>query len=340
VKIAITGATGFLGTQVVAELLARNHHLRCAVRSADKGASLVERLSPIVRRRIEVVAGKLERPEFSVELIENCDAVVHVAAPLTGSPSALFTGGVIPTRVLVNAATTAGVRRFVLVSSLGVYGTQHLAADAILDEGCPIDRYPHRRDAYTYSKVVQEQVCWEAHNERGLPLVVIRPGVLFGPGRRLLTARVGLMLGHVLIQMGGRQQVPYCFVDNCAQAIANAAEVPGVEGMSFNVVDDHLPSSNQIWRLHRTFVAPTRRLKMPAWAIRPLAHVCEWASLRSDGMFPAVLTPYKASALWRRLQFSNALAKTRLGWRPTVTFEDAVERTLRALDAAPHRREH
>jgi len=340
VKIAITGGTGFLGARVVAELLARNHRLRCAVRSADKGAALVERLSPAVRGGIEILPGNLDQPKFCCELADDCDAIAHVAAPLIGSPSALFAGGVLPTRVLVNAAIEVGVRRFVLVSSLGVYGTQHLDAGAILDEGCPIDRYPHRRDPYTYSKVAQEQICWEAHNERRLPLVVVRPGVLFGPGRPLLTARVGLMFGNVLIQMGGRQQVPYCFVDNCAQAVANAVETLGVEGMSFNVVDDDLPSGNDIWRLHRTFVTPARRFKIPGCAVGPLAAVCEWVSMRSDGMFPPALTPYKASALWKRLQFSNALAKRRLGWEPTVTFEEAVRRTVPGGDVVQRRMEH
>lgn len=217
------------------------HAVRCAVRSPARGADLEERLAPHLRAEFHVTAGKLESDAFCRELLAGCDAVVHIAAPRTGSVSALFSNGVVPTRVLVNAAIDCGIRRFVLVSSLAVYGPQELVAGAVLDERCAVDGRPHLRDAYTFSKVVQEQVCWEAHHERGLPLVVIRPGVLFGPGRPVVTARVGLTVGSVLIQMGGRQQVPYCFVDNCARAVARAVDATAPEGMSFNIVDDALP---------------------------------------------------------------------------------------------------
>jgi nucleoside-diphosphate-sugar epimerase len=328
--ICVTGGTGFLGSRVVAELLGANHHVRCAIRSAAKGAELVARLGVEQRGRLQLTIGTLDRSDFCRELLRGCDTVVHIAAPLTGSVPALFANGVIPTRVLVDAAADCGIRRLVLISSLAVYGTQDLASGAMLDERCPIDRQPHLRDPYTYSKVAQEQVCWDAHNDRGLPLVVVRPGVLYGPGRPLLTARVGLMVGGVLIQMGGRRQVPYCFVGNCARAVAMAADAPDIDGMCFNVVDDNLPSADDVLRLHRTYVSRIRRIKIPAWAVGRFVRACEWCSTQSADMFPPVLTPYKASALWKRLRFSNELAKTRLAWQPTITFEEGIRRTVQA----------
>jgi nucleoside-diphosphate-sugar epimerase len=328
--ICVTGATGFLGSRVVTELLARRHHVRCAIRSAPKGAALVEATPPEWRTRLQLINGALDSIEFCREFLRNGDAVVHVAAPLTGSASSLFAQGVLPTRVLVYAAAERRVPRFVLVSSLGVYGTQHLSDGAVLDERCPLDPQPYLRDPYTYSKVAQEAVCWDVHRDCGLPLVVIRPGVLFGPGRPLVSGRIGLTLGNLLIQMGGRRQVPLCFVDNCARAIAIAVDAPGIDGMSFNVVDDELPSADDIVRLHRRQVPSIRRIKVPAWALGPFAHACWWCSRRSGGMFPPVVTPYKARALWKPLRFSNLLARDRLGWRPPVAFDEAVRRTLRA----------
>jgi nucleoside-diphosphate-sugar epimerase len=328
--IAVTGGTGFLGSRVVAELLARGHHVRCLIRSARKGAELSGQLTPERRSRLQFVQGHLERVDSCRDVLRHSETVVHVAAPLTGSVGSLFASGVIPTRVLANAAVDQGVRRFVLVSSLAVYGSQHLAPGEVLDERCSIDRHPHLRDPYTYSKIAQEEACWQAHSSRGLPLVVVRPGVLFGPGRPLLTPRIGLMVGGVLIQMDGRQRVPYCFVDNCARAVVLAAEVAGVDGMSFNTLDDDLPSANRVLKLHRKHVSSVRAIRIPRWAVSRLARACEWYSDRSSGMFPPVLTPYKAAALWKRLRYSNELAKTRLGWRPFVTFDDGVRRTVDA----------
>ncbi len=337
--VCVTGATGFLGMRVVAELLARGHDVRCAIRAVTKAAALAHRDVPESRNRLQLIAGRLDSPEFCRELLTDCDTVLHLAAPLNGSVSTLFAHGVVPTRVLANAAADRGVRRFVLVSSLGVYGNQHLRPGAVLDERCPVDRHPHLRDAYTYSKVAQEEVCWEIHHDRGLPLVVIRPGVLFGPGRPLLTGRIGLIIGNVLIQMGGRRPVPYCFVDNCARATVMAVDADGIDGMSFNIVDDELPTTDDVVRVHRTYVARVRRLTVPGWALDPLARACQWCSARSAGMFPPVVTPYKASALWKRVRFSNALAKARLGWEPHVDFGEAVRRTVQPGAATGSRME-
>jgi len=328
--ICVTGGTGFLGSRVVAELLARGHQVRCAIRSVARGAELAGRLAEEQCGRLQLRCGALDRRGFCDELLRDCDGVVHIAAPLTGSVPALFANGVVPTRVLVEAAADRRIRRFVLISSLAVYATQTLRSGGVLDERCPIDRQPHLRDAYTYSKVAQEQVCWEAHNERGLPLVVVRPGVLYGPGRPLLTPRVGLTVGGVLIQMGGRQQVPYCFVGSCAHAVAIAVDAPSIDNMAFNIVDDNLPCGDEVLRLHQAHIASIRRIKVPHWAIGRFARACEWCSTHSSGMFPPVLTPYKAAALWKRVRFSNELAKTRLAWRPTVAFDEGVLRTVAA----------
>jgi nucleoside-diphosphate-sugar epimerase len=326
--IAVTGGTGFLGSHVVSELLARGHEVRCLIRSPLKGAELRQRLAPQLRRGLTLMPGTLERADVCRDLLRHCDTVVHVAAPLVGSVPSLFTSSVVPTRVLAEAAADVGVRRFILVSSLGVYGSQDLRAGDVLDERCPVDARPHLRDPYTHSKIAQEQACWHAHHTRGLPLVVVRPGVLFGPGRPLLTARIGLVFGGVLLQMGGLQRVPYCFVENCARALAIAADVPGVAGLSFNIVDDDLPSANEVLKLHRTHVSPVRAIRIPACAIRSVARACEWYSVRSEGMFPPLLTPYKAAALWKPLRYSNDHAKARLGWRPLVTFDEGVRRSV------------
>jgi nucleoside-diphosphate-sugar epimerase len=323
--VGVTGSTGFLGSRVVASLLARHHDVRCAIRSERKGAALAAALPYDQRRRLQLLTGSLASIEFCREFVRHCDVVVHVASPLQGSASILFAQGVLPTRVLASAAERS-VRRFVLISSLGVYGTQHLRAGEVLDERCPVDSQPHHRDPYTYSKVVQEAVCWEMHRERGVPLVVIRPGVLFGPGRPLVTGRVGLSIGNLLVQMGGQRAVPLCFVDNCAGAVASAVDVPGIDGMSFNVVDDELPTTDEVVRLHRASRPAITRIRVPAWAIGPLAHACWRCSKWSGGLWPPVITPYKAAALWKPLRFSNALAKDRLRWRPLVGFTEAVQR--------------
>ena len=142
----------------------------------------------------------------------------------------------------MKAAAAANAGRFVLISSLGVYGTETLKRWGTLDESTPIDPHPEQRDPYTFSKVHQELVARELSEELKIPLVVVRPGVIYGPGRSAVTSRVGLPVGPFVIRMGGGQELPYVFVENCADGIMQAGLKPGIEGETFNLVDDHLPN--------------------------------------------------------------------------------------------------
>ena len=247
----------------------------------------------------------------------------------------MFLNTVVPTRRIIDAALSNDVRRFVLVSSLGIYGVAGLRTGSLLDESSPVDPSPQLRDPYTYSKVAQEQVAWEAHRERGLPLVVIRPGVIFGEGRDVLSSRVGLKVGPLLLRMGGSQTMPYTYVENCAAALRCAGLAEGVEGEVFNVLDDGLPTGSQLLKMYRRSGRRLRSLWLPRPAIGPVSSLYEWYSRWSQGPLPAVITRYKSDSIWKGVRYTNAKAKSRLGWKPAVGFDEAFRRSVDALAACP-----
>jgi nucleoside-diphosphate-sugar epimerase len=263
--------------------------------------------------------------------LQSCDVVYHVAAEMRGATAVLFLNNVVATRQLLGAAAASGVGRFVLVSSLGVYGTAHLRPGDVLDEDCPLEPQPHRRDPYSFSKVAQEAVAWEAHYAGRVRLAVVRPGVIYGPGRDCLSNRVGLRLGGLLLTMGGRQQLPYVYVDNCAAGVLLAGTAREAVEKAVNLLDDDLPSAADLLRQYCKTVGRVRSLPVPHWAIRPLSRFCEWYHDLSGGQLPAVLTPYKSAAHWKPLRYTNERAKTILNWRPAVPFTEGLNRTLAAL---------
>jgi nucleoside-diphosphate-sugar epimerase len=327
-RALVTGAAGFLGGRVVSDLLCRGAAVRCLLRPSSSDVRLRTLTPTDTPGRLEIVRGQLSRPDVCAKVLEGCDTVYHVAAEMTGATAVLFMGNVVTTRVLLEAACSVGIRRFVLVSSLGVYGTADIPTGGSLDESCPLDPNAHLRDPYSYSKVAQERVAWRTHAMMGLPLVVVRPGVIYGPGRDCLTGRVGLRLGNFMLVMGGRQEMPYTHVANCAQAVVLAGEVAGVEGQAFNVVDDELPTGRQLLKRYRAEVGRLRHLRVPSWAIPPLSGLCEWYHRQSRGQLPAVLTRYKSQAMWRSLHYPNERAKRGLGWRPEVALEAGLQETL------------
>jgi nucleoside-diphosphate-sugar epimerase len=329
-RVLVTGGAGFLGQRLVRRLLDRDAEVQCLVRPSSN----VEALRAAAERgagRLRILRGSLSRPESYTDALDRCDVVFHVAAEMRGATAVLFANNVIATRHLVEAASQARVGRFLLVSSLAVYGTSHLRSNDSLDEECPLDPEPHRRDAYTYSKVAQEAVVWEAHRAGRLPLTVVRPGVIYGPGRDCLSSRVGLRLGCVLLRMGGRQQLPYTFVANCADGVLLAGVTAAAEGQAFNLIDDDLPTGRELLAQHRKVQGGVRCVPIPSWGIGPLSRLCEWYHGYSRGQLPAVLTRYKSAAHWKPLRYSNAKAKEVLGWRPRVPVSVGLLQTLSGI---------
>jgi nucleoside-diphosphate-sugar epimerase len=312
---------------LVRQLLESGAEVRCLARAGSDQASLRRSLPPEHAARLTAHKGSLERPESYRPALEGCDVLFHSAAALRGSVPALFLSNVVGTRGLIEQAGRAGVRRLVMVSSIAVHGVSGLPAHSTVDESCPLDPEPHRRDAYTFSKVGQEQVAWDAHRRGAVPLVVVRPGVIYGPGRDCISARVGLRFGGLLVKMGN-QKLPHTFVDNCASAVQLAGTVPGVEGESFNVVDDAPPTGSELLAEYRRSGQRLRVVRVPGPAIGPLSRLCQWYHRWSRGQLPDVLTPYKSAAQWKPLHYSNAKAKAVLGWAPRVGFGEGLRRTL------------
>jgi nucleoside-diphosphate-sugar epimerase len=329
-RVFVTGAAGFLGREVVRELLARDVEVTCLVRLPEVAARLVDTLAAMnhaTSGRLDLVYGSLRDESVPPAWLTDCDVVVHAAGAMRGSASVLVRQNVAATRALTHVAAASGIHRFVLVSSLSVYETERLVPDSVLDERCAIEPAPERRGGYVYSKVVQESVCRDTCGVHRLPLVVIRPGVIFGPGRSALSDRIGPRMGRLVAMVDSNRRLPYTFVANCASAIADAVLANGIEGEAFNVVDDELPTARQIVHLENQRGANLRVLSIPGWAAGVSSRMYGWWYARADGQLPPGFLPQVAQALYKPLQFSNARARSRLGWRPRVDLSTALRLT-------------
>jgi len=335
VRAFVTGGSGFLGQRIVARLLARGDEVVCLLRNGSDASPLWRSLQVGASGHLEVARGTLEQPDTYRDALAGCTVIYHTASASRGAVPVLFLTNVVAARALLGAARDAGVRRFVLVSSIGVYGAGVLAPHALLDESCPLDPHPHLRDGYSYSKIAQERVAWDVSRAAGPGLVVIRPGVIYGPGRSWISSRVGLRVGETIVAMGGRRMVPYTYVDNCADAVCCAGVAPAIEGHAFNIVDDDLPTAAALLRRYRRQVGQLRVVPVPAWAIGPLSRASQWYHEHSEGQLPAVLTLYRSRAMWTPLRFSNSKAKRMLRWRPQTSVDEGLDLTAEALCRTP-----
>lgn len=329
--ILITGATGFIGVRLVENLLERGfRRLRCFARpssSMTKLEALVGRYQ--VRAEIEIVKGNLIRREDCIAATRDMAVIYHLAAG-AGEKSVpdAFMNTVVTTRNLLDASLQhKSLRRFVNVSSFAVYTNVHKPKGRLLDESCPVELHPERNcDAYCYAKVKQDELVTEYGRKYGIPYVIVRPGSVFGPGKKQITGRIGIDTFGVFLHLGGGNRIPFTYVDNCADAIALAGCRTGVEGEVFNVVDDNLPSSRSFLRLYKRNVRSFTSLYVPHAISYLLCRMWEKYSAWSYWQLPPAFNRRRWHVEMKSTSYSNDKLKARLGWVPRVSMDEGLER--------------
>lgn len=342
-KVLVTGAGGFLGTHVVKRLLANGYtDLRCLLRDPSKAERLQALSASFPGAQLEFCYGNLRSRAICAEAVADVSLIVHLVAGMKGAAAELFSDSVVASRNLLEAlqARTAppiAQTRIVLVSSFGVYGVAALRRGALVNESTLLEPHPELRDTYSHSKLRQEQLFWEYQKKDGFQLVVMRPGVIYGPGGGAFSSRVGLQIGPVFFHLGGRNLLPLSYVVNCAEAIAIAAGHPDAAGQVYNVHDDVLPTASTYLREYKKHVKRIRSVRLPYFATRIMTRILESYHRRSLGQLPGILTRYKVAAAWGGNKFSNAKLH-QLGWNPLISTPDAMAQTfdyLRNKDAKP-----
>jgi nucleoside-diphosphate-sugar epimerase len=330
-KVLVTGAAGFLGSRVVRALLARNlTDIRCLLRDPSKERGLNAVAASFPGARLEYVYGNLISRADAARVVEGVDLIFHLAASMKGSAADMFQNSVVGSRNLLDAIGGAGVR-IVLVSSFGVYGVSGMGRGALLNEDCPLEAHPERRDAYSFAKLRQEQLFREYADKNGLDLVVLRPGVIYGPGAAgHFSTRVGLNLFGLFLHLGHGNILPLTYVDNCAEAVAIAGLTPESSGRTFNVHDDELPTSRQYLKRYKRDVKRLRSVPVPYPVLMLLSRMLEAYHRRSKGQLPAIFTPYKTATTWGGNRFDNSRLKS-IGWSQIVPTQEGLRRTFEAF---------
>nr|WP_329690918.1 NAD-dependent epimerase/dehydratase family protein [Caldimonas sp.] len=235
----VVGGTGFIGTRLVKALADRGVGVRVLSRGLASARVALSGLPA------EVVSGSHDDPAVLARALEGIEVVYHLAKATGKRWQDYVVGDVEPTRVLAEASLAHGVRRFIYTGTIDSYDSA--SASAVIDGDTPLDAQIERRNLYARSKAACEALLQKMQRERGLPLVIFRPGIVIGPGSPPAHWGVGMFHSDTRAEYwgDGTTKLPLVLVDDVAEALALAMTTPGIEGQTFLLTDEPVLSARE-----------------------------------------------------------------------------------------------
>jgi nucleoside-diphosphate-sugar epimerase len=311
-RILVTGATGFIGGHLATSLVVEGRPVRALVRPGTD-------FDRLARQGIECVPGDLTDPESVERSVEGCALVYHVAAitsARSGSNRELEAVNVEGSAHLAAAAARVQARRFVHVSTCGVYGFRNRFP---ADETTPL-----RPDTpYRISKARGERAVLDTSRKTGMPVIVARLASIYGPGAtnwlricRSIRANRFRMIGD------GRSRVHLGHVFDIVDGLRRCAEIPGIEGRCYNLAAaEPIAIGDLAATIAQTLGVRTTKRAWPAFPFRISRHV-DLALCRYLGFNLRRLHSYDLFLGDRWFDISRA--RSELGYQPRIPVREGL----------------
>lgn len=247
-KIFITGATGFIGGEIVLGLLERGYQIRALARNPDRARDLLP-------SGVELVKGDITRPEGLYDAVLGCDAIIHLVGIIFEKGKNMFDDvHYMGTVNIVTAAKQAKVKRFLHMSALGS------RPDAVSN--------------YHRTKYRGEQCVVKS----GLDYTIFRPSLVFGQKDRsinLFIKMIKLMPIFPVIGSGGGRTQPV-FVSDVARAFVASVEDKNTFSKIYDLGGPNTMTYEELFDLIMEVIGKRRKkLYIPIGLMRPLAAIYE-----------------------------------------------------------------
>ena len=314
-RVLVTGATGFTGGHLARTLAASGDEVRALTRSAAPA---------LVAAGIETVIGDLRDATALECAATGVDVVYHIAAIYRQAglrDEAYRAVNAAAVRTVIEAAASAGARRVVHCSTVGVHGDiDHppAAEDAPLKPG----------DIYQVTKLEGERIAREAAEDTGMEVVIARPTGIYGPGdRRLLKLFRGVARRRFPILGGGRIFYHLTYVDDLIDGLRLCATVPLAAGRTYILAGAEVTTLNELVAIvaDEAHVTPPR-IHLPVWPFWIAGALCELVCVPL-GIEPP-LYRRRVDFFTKSRAFDISRARAELGYAPKVGLHEGVARTL------------
>jgi predicted dehydrogenase/nucleoside-diphosphate-sugar epimerase len=324
-RILVTGGAGFLGSALVEKLRARGEPIRLLLRRRPKAGSPAD--PEREGGKVSILYGSLGQPDVVYRAMQGIELVYHVGAAMKGGLAEFEQGTIWGTRNIIEACLKHGVKRLVYVSSLSVLDQAgHRTGDPV-NEDSALEPYPERRGAYTQTKLTAELMVLQAARERGLRVVVLRPGQIFGPGAEMVTPNgvIG-MAGRWIVAGSGKRKLPLIYRDDVVDALLAAAVREEAIGKVLNLVDPTPVDQNEYLRHARNTLGKKPVWRVPVFLLMTAAMGVEVLGAVLKRNVP--LSRYRIRSLKPLYPFDISEAALILGWKPQIGTTEGLKRTF------------
>lgn len=319
-KIAITGATGFIGQNLTRALCAsEKYSCRLIIRNQERA----EKLFHDIADKLEIFVADISNPNSLEGCFQGCDVVVHLAALVTHSATmeealAINRDGTVN---LINEAKKASVSKFIHTSSTAAIG--ELKGFITEETECkPVM-------SYQVAKYQSEQACLKEYAENSFPVIIIRPSMIYGEGvlQDLLTISKITKMFHMFPIVGkGENCSPALYISDMVQALLLLIE-KGKAGEIYNI------SSEESYPIKRKVSAIAKTLGIKVWT----PHIPAGVLIMAFKTIECILKPFHKEFDMQPQNIINSgndrffdITKlTELGFKQQISIEDGIERTVK-----------
>lgn len=304
--VALTGASGFIGKVLLAQLLSAGWKVRVLTRDPQKWTPLAS---------VDVFTGDLVETRDWAGFLSGVDVVIHAAAEIR-QPGLMMAVNVQGPERLLHAAMATGVRRWVQLSSVGAYGP---SVSGVIDENTP----EKPEGPYEKTKTHFDQLLRDATKQSRLQVCIVRPSNVYGPGmvnQSLFQLMRMIHRGWFAYMGPAGASANYVHVNDVVSAILLCAALPQAAGKTYNVSDwATIEALVEAMAKGMGVSAPTHRLSLGFMLL--LAQSLQWLP-----RWP--LTVGRVRALSGSARYSTQRIEQELGWRASVPVERGMQDIL------------
>lgn len=328
-KVLITGATGFIGAHLVAANLQRGRQVRALVLPGDPEEGALR------EKGVEIVHGDVRDYPSLEQACAGMDIVFHCAAVVTDwAPRRLFDEITIQgMENMCRAAAKAKVSRFVDMSTNDVFGMHE---GTMIDESFALQPW---NEPYPDTKIIAEEIAWRYYHEHGLPVTMVYPLWVYGPGDKTFVPLLADAIVKRELLFWRRNAIVWpTYIENLMDLLLLISEDPRAVGNGYLVHDGESTTMEEFCAgIAKALGVPPVKLHIPYALAYAAAVVMEAAWKLLQIKTRPLLTTYTVKNLGSRFEYTIAKAERELGWRPRVSYAEGFAKTmewLRTLDVS------